>query len=147
MAGEFPIDRRSSQALVIHCSDPRFQESFRRFVQEELGIGKYVLLAVGGGGYALGEEGSESVHGESLWEQVRFFITAAGLPEVVIINHDDCLWYRHSHSHGSSADIVSRQAADLLWASQRISRDFAGVRVRLFMAKIEGNRVQFVQVG
>jgi hypothetical protein len=54
------IETRPSDALVIHCGDPRFQAAFRRFITEELGISNYMPLIVGGGIHAFGVQSSAS---------------------------------------------------------------------------------------
>ncbi len=45
------------EAIVVHCSDPRFQRAFAEFIQNELALrsGSYIPLAISGGVGSLAE--------------------------------------------------------------------------------------------
>jgi hypothetical protein len=83
-------------ALVVYCSDPRFQVAFEDFLGHELGLAKgtYIPTVVGGGAGVLG-------HPEQLPKEFKFlkerfetyrevFPTARRL---ILINHEDCRYY------------------------------------------------------
>jgi len=83
-------------AIVIHCSDPRFQAAFEEFAEHELGLakGNYIPIVVGGGAGVLG-------HPEQLPKEFKFlkerlehyraiFPTAR---RVILINHEGCRYY------------------------------------------------------
>jgi hypothetical protein len=83
-------------AIVIHCSDPRFQSAFAQFAEHELGLktGEYIPIIVGGGAGVLG-------HPEQLPKEFKFikerlehyrqiFPTAR---RIVLINHEGCRYY------------------------------------------------------
>ena len=83
-------------AIVIHCSDPRFQVAFEQFLKQELGLekGHYIPIIVGGGAGVLG-------HPEQLPKEFKFlkerlehyhqvFPTAK---RIVLINHEGCRYY------------------------------------------------------
>lgn len=90
-----PTDTKPT-ALVIYCSDPRFQTAFEEFVTHELGLAKgtYIPTVVGGGAGVLG-------HPEQLPKEFKFlkerfeayreiFPTAR---RIILINHEDCRYY------------------------------------------------------
>lgn len=83
-------------AIVIHCSDPRFQPAFEQFLANELGLvkGGYVPIVVGGGGGVLG-------HPEQLPKEFKFIKERLEhyrkvfptIRRVVLINHEECRYY------------------------------------------------------
>jgi hypothetical protein len=88
-------------AIVIHCSDPRFQAAFEEFLEHELGLAKggYIPIVVGGGAGVLG-------HPEQLPKEFKFlkerlehyreiFPTAR---RIILINHEGCRYYQHLKS-------------------------------------------------
>jgi hypothetical protein len=88
-------------AIVIHCSDPRFQAAFEEFLEHELGLpkGGYIPIVVGGGAGVLG-------HPEQLPKEFKFlkerlehyrqiFPTAH---RIILINHEGCRYYENLKS-------------------------------------------------
>jgi len=97
-------------AVVIHCSDPRFQPAFEEFLEHELGLakGSYIPIVVGGGAGVLG-------HPEQLPKEFKFikerleayrqvFPTAR---QIILINHENCHYYESLKSR-AMAMIGSR---------------------------------------
>jgi hypothetical protein len=83
-------------AVVVYCSDPRFQQAFEEFLENELALtkGDYIPLVIGGGAGVLG-------HPEILPKEFKFlkdrleayrdiFPTAR---RIILINHEDCRYY------------------------------------------------------
>lgn len=54
---EYKVVSAAPRAIVVHCSDPRFQVAFRSFIQEDLKYkeGEYITIVVPGGISALSE--------------------------------------------------------------------------------------------
>ncbi|HEY5909711.1 MAG TPA: hypothetical protein VJA21_03805, partial [Verrucomicrobiae bacterium] len=83
-------------AIVIYCSDPRFQPAFREFVEHELGLtdGMTIPIVVGGGAGVLG-------HPEQLPKEFKFLRERLEqyreifptVRRIVLINHEDCRYY------------------------------------------------------
>jgi hypothetical protein len=83
-------------AIVIHCSDPRFQGPFQEFLRQELGLtnGNYIPIIVGGGAGVLGHPEQLPKEFKFLKERLehyyRIFPTAR---RIVLINHEGCRYY------------------------------------------------------
>ncbi|UCC44755.1 MAG: hypothetical protein JSU65_02165, partial [Candidatus Zixiibacteriota bacterium] len=137
----YPLDGAASQALVIHCGDPRFQTAFRRFITEELGLANYTPVVVGGGIHAFGVQSFLPKNFKILWEQIKFFIKEGGIRNVVIINHDDCAWYKKMKGYHPLVRLATRGKLDLVVAARTILRDFACVTVRSYWASLEGDSI------
>jgi len=83
-------------AIVIYCSDPRFQTAFHEFVEHELGLGEgmTIPIVVGGGAGVLG-------HPEQLPKEFKFLRERLEqykdifptVRRIVLINHEDCRYY------------------------------------------------------
>jgi hypothetical protein len=86
------------EAIVIHCSDPRFQGAFEQFLRDELHLdkGRYIPIVVGGGAGVL-------AHPERLPKEFKFlrdrlehyvgnvFPTAK---RIILVNHQGCRYYQ-----------------------------------------------------
>ncbi len=139
----YPINKQQAEALVVHCADPRFQTAFREFVNKELGITSYVPLVVGGGIHSFGVEQLMPKNFKIVWEQIKFFIKEAKVKKVIIINHEDCLWYKTMKGYYPSIELPVKGKLDLKTAAQRILKDFAGVEVRSFWAGLKDDEISF----
>jgi hypothetical protein len=84
------------EAIVVHCSDPRFQSAFDQFVLHELGLakGRFIPIVVGGGAGVL-------MHPEQLPKEFKFLKERfehyrelfPSVRRIVLINHEDCRYY------------------------------------------------------
>jgi hypothetical protein len=137
---------RPSQALVIHCGDPRFQSAFHRFINEDLGITSYTPIIIGGGVHAFGVQSFLPKNFKILWEQIKFAIRDGGVKQVIIINHEDCLWYEKMKGYHLPIQLPLKGKLDLVAAAQKIMTDFSGVSVQTYWAALEDDGVVFSRV-
>jgi hypothetical protein len=85
------------EAIVVHCSDPRFQAAFEQFLAQELHLekGGYIPIIIGGGAGALG-------HPEHLPKEFKFLRDRLEhyknvfptVHRIVLINHEGCRYYQ-----------------------------------------------------
>jgi hypothetical protein len=114
---EYDIDASAvPQAIVLCCSDPRFQGAFERFLREELHLekGQYIPLVVGGGAGVL-------AHPERLPKEFKFvrerlvhyrlsvFPTARRL---ILINHQGCRYYQGLQERALGYRVMQERAHD-----------------------------------
>ncbi len=142
----YRIDTTESEALVVHCGDPRFQKAFRLFINEELGIANYTPIIIGGGVHSFGLQSFLPKNFKILWEQIKFFVKEGKLSQVIIINHEDCKWYEKMKGYRSSINLPVLGRKDLFIASEKILEDFAGVEVRSFFASLDSDEIIFEEV-
>jgi hypothetical protein len=84
------------EAVVVYCSDPRFQPAFDEFIGKELGLakGQFIPLVVAGGANAftnplrLPKEFKFMKDRLSLYQQ-RF----SSIKRVILIGHEDCKYF------------------------------------------------------
>lgn len=142
----YRVDRMRPQALVIHCGDPRFQQAFRQFVTDELGIKSYAPVVIGGGVHSLGMQSFLPKNFKILWEQIKFFIKQQRLQQVIIINHEDCIWYDRMKGYHPGVNKFLKGKLDMLTAAKVILNDFANVDVRAFWAGLDGDEITFTEI-
>lgn len=89
----YPLTEGTPDALVIHCADPRFQESFRAFLKYELGICMPMVIALPG---VTSHFGMQMIFPKN-WYSMRSYLKTMtdrhDVARVVLINHDDCKGY------------------------------------------------------
>jgi hypothetical protein len=138
------------EAIVVYCSDPRFQTAFDQFIQMELGLAKghFMPLIIGGGAGVLGHP--EQLPKEFKFLKERFELYREVFPSlrrVVLINHEDCRYYEFLKTKllgflGPRFVISPEQARDDLAlvakAFKRLLPHFApsGLRGRVLLRRI-----------
>jgi len=139
----YKLDTTPPEALVIHCSDPRFQSAFRRFVTEELKLRNYAPLVVGGAIHPFGAEEFFPKNLKVLWGQIQFFLENMNIRRIIIINHEDCLWYQKMAGFYSKLKGPLKAKHDLGPTALRLMSEFTGVSVETYWAALHGDVVTF----
>lgn len=85
----------TSDALVLHCSDPRFQKAFHDFLHDELKLRMPAVIAIPGSSSSVGVQAFLPKNWYALRNQIELMATHNSFPRVVLINHDDCKGYAH----------------------------------------------------
>ena len=138
--------KQPPDALVIHCSDARFQPHFQEFVEQHLGIESYALVAVPGGPQLLTLLDYLPKFAWAGWRWMKFLVDINQPRRVILIAHHDCLWYHDGRFWQHRGDMRERQMRDLEQVRAEIIGRFPGVAVQLFYAHFEGEHVVFEQV-
>ena len=87
---------REPVAIVVHCSDPRFQKAFREFIRNELGLndGEYIPFVISGGVASLSEPLKLPKEFKFMKERIELFLGLFdSIKRIVLINHEDCRHY------------------------------------------------------
>src|SRR5688572_17029378 len=136
---------REDSVLVVHCSDPRYQPHFQRFLKEDLGIARYALLAIPGGVQTLTLVDYLPKFGWSGWRWLKFLDKIAQPTRVILITHDDCRWYVDNGFARveAAADV---QAEDLRRVRRAFIDRFGSVQVDLYYAALGNGTARFEKV-
>lgn len=147
------------EALVVYCSDPRFQSAFQQFIKNELGLspGEYIPIVIGGGGGVLAHP--EQLPKEFKFLKDRFEMHMHRFPSIsriVLINHEGCDYYeglkdRLKHLFGPLASSTTdKQRNDLKGVARKlIGMVLPGVNIELYYAhldKPDGDSVVFDRI-
>jgi hypothetical protein len=133
-------------ALVVHCSDPRFQPHFHDFLRLGLDLDRYALLAVPGGAQFLTLADYLPKFSWAGWRWVKFIGEIAPPARVVLIAHDDCLWYKRVRGRSQPAEIHAKQLEDLRRVAVEVHERFRNVTVELYFARLDGGAAAFESV-
>lgn len=132
-------------AVVIHCSDPRFQPHFQEFLTNSLALNSYALIAVPGGVHFLIAGDSAPRFTWVGWSWVQFVRDVACAERVILIGHDDCRWYFSLMQAKDPARVRERQLADLRAVRQEFTERF-GVRVETYYASLENGHAEIKEI-
>lgn len=96
-APEYPVDPNAKPtAVVIHCSDPRFNYAFRVFIENTLGLpsGNYIPLVFGGGAGVLAHPFELPKEAKFVKDRLEYWKTRfPSVKRIILINHEDCKYY------------------------------------------------------
>ena len=138
----YPLEVHASvDAVVVHCSDPRFQEAFRRFVREELGVIHPAPITIPGSVSSVGTELLIPAHLKTLKGQIEFMMKHSKEPRLILINHEDCKMYESLHTKIAHALLHKKQAVDLVKAAALLKRIMPHLpAISVYMARIDNTR-------
>ena len=147
----YPLNTQGSNTLVIHCSDPRFQEAFGLFLREELALtpGSYDPIVIPGASQMLAFADLLPKFASGLSRPLEFLVKGHGLKRVVVIMHEDCAWYRDFVPKflRQRGTIKEQQFNDLLQTKMILREKFPHIETEMFYASINPpGRVTFTKV-
>jgi len=130
------VNRLETDVLVVHCSDHRFQAGFYEFLNLKLNLDEnYDLLVLPGGPQCLTLVEYLPKFSWAGWKWFRFLVDAHGLKRLILIQHQDCAWYKELPFHlHSSSDPRLRQEEDLRRARHALAKEHSDLSVELYYA-------------
>jgi hypothetical protein len=132
-----------SAALVVHCSDPRYQPHFQEFLAKGLGLRLYGLLAVPGGAQLLTMTDYLPKYSWTGWRWTKFMMNLSQPDRVVLIAHEDCRWYLDPRFGHGLTRIEARQIEDLEQVRRSMIERFGARRIDIYYARLESGRAAF----
>lgn len=128
------LNQAETDVLVIHCSDHRFQAAFYEFLNLKLNLDEnYDLLVLPGGPQCLTLVEYLPKFSWAGWKWFRFLVDAHDLKRLILIQHQDCGWYKELPFHlHSSTEPRLRQEEDLRRARQTLAREHPHLSVELY---------------
>ena len=128
------------QAIVVYCSDSRFQRAFREFVGNELHLeeGEYIPMVISGGVASLSEPLRLPKEFKYIKDRILFFLERFdSVHRVVLINHEDC---RHYEALKSSLGAIFLQHVQHMTEKQ--IRDLSSVAKTLLGLGAPGLQIE-----
>jgi len=117
------------EAIVVHCSDPRFQRAFAEFIRDELKLqdGSFIPLVISGGVGSLAEPLKLPKEFRFMKERLRMFLERfESIHRLILINHEDCRHYEWLNNYIGRLflqrfhNLAERQQADLKKAARLV---------------------------
>jgi hypothetical protein len=130
------LTRGETEVLVVHCGDYRFQGAFYEFLNQALNLHEnYDLMVIPGGPLSLALSKYLPKFSWASWKWFRFFVERHGIRRLILIQHQDCAWYRTMPLHlHASAELRERQEQDLDRITALLKRDFPDLMVERYYA-------------
>lgn len=155
------VQNPQPQAIVVHCSDPRLQPAFEKFIDHDLGLtaGTFIPVIVGGGAGVMAHPDQLPKEFKFLRDRLEFYREVfPTVTRIILINHEDCHYYDSikervfgflgqpwrgvAHHSREDLPLVSRVFGRLL--------SHLGLSVELYYGKFadpERTRMAFERVG
>lgn len=130
------LQRLETEVLAIHCGDFRFQGAFHEFLANALDLKEnYDLLVIPGGPMSLTLIEYLPKFSWASWKWFRFFVEQHKTRRLILIQHQDCAWYKSMPLHlHTSPDLRQRQEQDLGRVRNVLKKDFPELAVELYYA-------------
>lgn len=130
------VRRGETDTLVIHCGDYRFQSAFQEFLNGSLNLdGNYDLMVIPGGPLSLTLFEYLPKFQWASWRWLRFFVEQHKVRRLILIQHQDCAFYRTMPLHlHASPEPRQRQELDLRRVREAMKKDLPQLAVELYYA-------------
>lgn len=132
--------------FVVHCSSAAYQSYFQEFLNKQLGLEKYGLLAVPGGVQSLTLEEHLPKFAWAAWRHIKFLVDLDAPARVVLIGHDDCRWYHRGPIAHFVGPERARQEADLRKVAASWRERFPGAAIEAYYGVVDKGRGVFQSV-
>jgi len=135
------LHEMDAEVLAIHCSDHRFQAGFHEFLNVNLSLDEnYDVLVLPGGPQCLTLVEYLPKFSWVGWKWSRFLVEEHHLTRLILIQHQDCGWYKELPFHlHSSTEPRERQEEDLRRARAALVKERPDLRVELYYAGWDAN--------
>jgi hypothetical protein len=140
--------RIANRAVAIHCSDHRFQDAFREFLSEGLGLVAYTPLAIPGGGHFSSSEEVMPKLAKVGFQSVAFLLKRTGAKRIILIGHADCLFFKDQLQFFFLEQGASQKQFASLRKGRRVMRErFAEPAIEAYFADADAEgRVEFLKI-
>jgi len=138
----------ANRAVAIHCSDNRFQDAFREFLTDGLGLVSYGLIAIPGGGHFTSLTEIMPKFAKAGFQSLSFMIKRTGARRIILIGHEDCLFFKEFLGfYFTEAHLHEKQFTGLRKASHALQERFEGQSVEVYFADASSdNSIQFLKI-
>ncbi len=122
---KIPYHTKRMHAAAVYCSDGRVSEQYDDFLQNGLKLPRYDRVALPGGPACLAGYSQARLAEAGVLDELKFLVDAHALTRIVLIQHEDCAFYRVRLSVREQS-LEQLQKADLVRAAHMI-RQVVGV--------------------
>ena len=131
------VDETPSEALVLMCSDPRFQAAFHEFLSEHLGLQRWDPIVAPGGAYILSFAEVLPKQLKVGMRMLKFAMQASAPARIILINHEGCRRYLaafQSHLRRFGFSLPDKQRRDLESVAADLRDAFPKTAVEAYFA-------------
>lgn len=137
-----------AQAIAVHCSDHRFQSSFREFLTHGLGLRAYALLAIPGGAHFIPLEQFLPKFAKAALQSLSFLVKRGKPEKIILVGHDDCLFFKERCQFFLiEGDLNRKQFANLRKARGLLRERFPDLPVEAYFADVKPDgSIEFLEL-
>jgi hypothetical protein len=129
------LHNMDAEVLAIHCSDHRFQAGFYAFLNLKLGLEEnYDLLVLPGGPQCLTLVEYLPKFSWAGWKWFRFLVESHNLRRLILIQHQDCGWYKELPFHLHSSTEPRQRQEEVRRARVALAKERPELSVELYYA-------------
>jgi hypothetical protein len=138
----------SPVAIVIHCSDYRFQEAIPEFLREGLAIDSYDLFVIPGGAHFASIGDLMPKHLKVGKQSLKFLVERHQPRQLILIDHADGVFFKEEMSYFFIGHTLNeRQTASLKKARGELQEWFPRMIVDAYFAEAQGHEpVHFLKI-
>lgn len=114
-----PYQTQRMHAAAVYCSDGRVTKQYDDFLQTGLGLPHYDRVALPGGPACLAGYSQARLEEAGVLDELKFLVEAHALTRVILIQHEDCAFYKIRLNTGTNP-LEPLQRADLVRAAYMI---------------------------
>ena len=141
------VTEEPTEALVLMCSDRRFQEAFREFLSQHLGLRRWDSITAPGGAYMLSFAEVLPKQLKVGMRMLKFVMQASAPSRIIVINHEGCKRYLeafHSQLSRLGFSLKDKQRRDLETVARELREAFPGASVEAYYASLApGQALEF----
>jgi hypothetical protein len=147
-SGQVDLVLTPPEAIVVHCSDYRFQAAIQEFLRQGLSIRSYDLLAIPGGAHFASMGDLMPKHLKVGRQSLKFLIEFHQPQRLILIDHADCAFFKHRLAFFFSEPSLSeKQIANLRKARRVLQGWFPDVAVDAYFADARADHpVSFTKI-
>lgn len=136
------------EAIVVHCSDYRFQAAIQEFLRQGLNLSSYDVLAIPGGAHFASMGDLMPKHLKVGKQSLRFLIKHHRPHRLILIDHADCAFFMHRLAFFfPEPSLNEKQIANLRKGRDVLQDWFSKVTVDAYFAEIHGDHsVSFTKI-
>lgn len=116
---KLPYHTERMHAAAVYCSDGRVCEQYDDFLMNGLKLPRYDRVALPGGPACLAGYQAARLEEAGVLDELKFLVDAHGLERVVLIQHEDCAFYK-ARLAVREQSLQQLQKADLVRAAHMI---------------------------
>lgn len=116
---KLPYHTERMHAAAVYCSDGRVCEQYDDFLMNGLELPRYDRVALPGGPACLAGYQAARLEEAGVLDELKFLVDAHELERVVLIQHEDCAFYK-AHLNVREQSLEQLQKADLVRAAHMI---------------------------
>lgn len=142
---KLPYHTKRMHAAAVYCSDGRVCEQYDDLLQNGLKLPRYDRVALPGGPACLAGHTQARLEEAGVIGELKFLIDAHELKRIVLIQHEDCAFYK-TQLNAAPKSLEQLQKADLVRAAYTIRHAVGDLEVIGYFARRSDTGVIFEPV-